>query len=270
MDIERLSKVQIVLLTLLVSFVTSIATGIVTVSLMDQAPPSVEQTVNRVIERTVQTVVPSGQSAASVVTQEKTVVVKESDLISQSVGKVTPSIVRLYTSDATNPIFLGLGVVLDASGTVAVDGSALGESADGVVELSDGTHTRAFVTSRDASTGIAYLTTATSTIEGKTPVWNPVALSGEHATLGETVVMLAGNTVARIADGIVTALIPATGSTPQIIDTGISRDSIMDGSPLVDTGGNLVGLSTGVARETSPSGFIPASALMPASAPKGS
>ena len=34
MNMEELSKSQIVLLTLLVSFVTSIATGIVTVSLM--------------------------------------------------------------------------------------------------------------------------------------------------------------------------------------------------------------------------------------------
>ena len=34
MDLEKLNKSQIVLLTLLVSFVTSIATGIVTVALM--------------------------------------------------------------------------------------------------------------------------------------------------------------------------------------------------------------------------------------------
>ena len=53
MEMEKLNKSQIVLLTLLVSFVTLIATGVVTVSLMDQAPPAIAQTVNRIVERTV-------------------------------------------------------------------------------------------------------------------------------------------------------------------------------------------------------------------------
>ena len=92
MDIEQLSKSQIILLTLLVSFVTSIATGIVTVSLMGQAPPSIAQSVNRIVERTVEKVIPAGQTASTVITREKTVVVKESDLISEAVERS----IRLY------------------------------------------------------------------------------------------------------------------------------------------------------------------------------
>src|SRR5580698_3542228 len=121
MDIEKLTKSQIVLLTLLVSFVTSIATGIVTVSLMQQAPPAVAETVNRVIENTIETVATStkGQSAAAVVTQQKTVIVNESDLIAQAVKQAAPSVVEIYTSNTDSPQFLGLGVIVDASGTVA-------------------------------------------------------------------------------------------------------------------------------------------------------
>jgi hypothetical protein len=44
MDIEELSKSQLIMLALLLSFVTSMATGIVTFSLMDQAPPAIAQT----------------------------------------------------------------------------------------------------------------------------------------------------------------------------------------------------------------------------------
>ena len=90
MDLEELSKSQIILLTLLVSFVTSIATGIVTVSLMDQAPPAIAQTVNRIVERTVEKVVSLPSQTAAAVTTEKTVVIKESDLISDAVAKMTP------------------------------------------------------------------------------------------------------------------------------------------------------------------------------------
>src|SRR3989344_3153329 len=96
MDLEQLSKTQIILLTLLVSFVTSIATGIVTVSLVNQAPPGITQTVNRIVERTVERVVPDVKltQGAAVVTTEKTVVVKEDDLIAEAIGKVSSRVIR--------------------------------------------------------------------------------------------------------------------------------------------------------------------------------
>lgn len=262
MDIEHLSKSQIVLLTLLVSFVTSIATGIVTVSLMDQAPPAIAQTVNRVIERTVEKVSASGQTAA-VVTQQKTVVVKESDLIAQAIDRVNPSIVRLYTTAKESPTFLGLGVVLDAEGMIISDTDAIG-SGDAIIELSDGTLVRASVNARNAATGVAYLRSATTTSEGKEVHWSPAAISTSQPVLGETVVALSGRTISRIADGIITAIIPsARVGEPQIIDTSVESDSIMFGSPLIDIDGSLLGVSTSAARASSASGFVIADALMP-------
>jgi len=263
MDMEQLSKSQIVLLTLLVSFVTSIATGIVTVSLMDQAPPVIAQTVNRVIERTVETVTPAkaGQAAATVVTQEKTVIVKEQDLISQAVERVSPSIVRVYTTQDT-PVFLGLGLVLDASGTIITDSGALDERSEAMLVLTDDTHVRAFVTKRDKDIGIAFLDAATSTTE-KAIIWKPVSIATGQAVLGEVIIALSGKTVTRIADGLVAAIFPATAGSATVVDTTITADSILNGSPIMNSDGSIVGVSTSISRASSATGFIAASVLLP-------
>ncbi|MDO8561687.1 MAG: trypsin-like peptidase domain-containing protein [bacterium] len=266
MDIERLSKSQIILLTLLVSFVTSIATGIVTVSLMEQAPPSIAQSVNRIVERTVERVVPSGQSAATVITREKTVIVKESDLISEAVARVTPSVARLYSSLTPDaPVLLGLGVVVDSSGTIATDTGALGENADAIVELSDGTRVRAFVTSRDKDSGVALLQSATTTIDGKTPLWPPATLGVGSPKLGQTVIALANKSRVRIAQGIITDILPkktaGLSAAADIFETNISSDSIMPGGILANTDGEIIGMSTSASRGEFLGGFISSTAL---------
>ncbi len=248
LDIEKLSKSQIILLTLLVSFVTSIATGIVTVSLMDQAPPAIAQTVNRVVERTVEKVIPAVQTAA--VGETKTVVIRESDLIAQAIDQVRPSIVSLYSSgDEKTRQFLGLGLVISKSGGIAADIKSLGEMADVVAVQSGGQQIRASVTRKDADNGFVYLMGATSTIEGKTSVWTPAMLSTGKISLGETVFTIAGKSATRVADGIVTSL-------DALVDTNIASDSITYGCPLIDTDGGVIGMSTGVAREASASGFM--------------
>ncbi|MBI4133065.1 trypsin-like peptidase domain-containing protein, partial [Candidatus Uhrbacteria bacterium] len=261
MDMEELSKSQIILLTLLVSFVTSIATGIVTVSLMDQAPPAIAQTVNRVVERTVEKIVqtPSPGQAATVITTEKTVVVKESDLIVEAVKKMSPSLVRIYSSSLDSPIFLGLGIIIDESGTVVTDSSILGEAANAAIALHDGTTVRAFVTERSREVGFARLKPATTTADGKVLRFTPAVLALGAPTLGQTVVALSGKTIPRIADGLVTALIPQGENPNGVIDTNISRDFVMEGSPLIDTEGGVIGVSSWASRASSPGGFISSS-----------
>ena len=266
MDLEQLNKSQIILLTLLISFVTSIATGIVTVSLVEQAPPAFTQTVNRIVERTVEKVVPSGQ-AASAVTTETTVVVKESDLIVQAVEKMTPSLVQIY-SDSNEPAFLGLGVIIDESGTIITDSAILGEAAQVAVVLSDGSRTSASLVSRDAKAGTATLKAAATTGDGKALDFTPAVLAVGKPPLGQTIVVLSGKSIPRIADGLVTALIPQADGGESVIDTNVSADFVMEGSPLVNTDGGLVGISTQVSRASSPGAFMPSSLLVPPPKPE--
>ncbi|NBV78096.1 serine protease [bacterium] len=255
MDIEELSKSQIVLLTLLISFVTSIATGIVTVSLMQQAPPVIAQSVNRVIERTVEKITPQkesqGASAASVITREKTVVVKESDLIPDAVGQALPSVVRLYSSAEEGSTFIGLGIVVGKNGVLITDTAALLERGSAAVALPDGSRVTALVTARDDATGLATLAAATTTDKGAIN-WRSATL-GNAPGLGASVILLSGKGKAHIASGIVTA---ALSGEPQIIETDIAPDSIIPGSPIIDTNGSVVGVSTGISRASQVSGFV--------------
>lgn len=264
MDIERLSKAQIILLTLLVSFVTSIATGIVTVSLMEQAPPAIAQTVNRVVERTVEKVVPATSQAAAVVTTEKTVVVKESDLIAKAVADAMPSVVRLFkqenAGDGTpKDIFVGLGVVLSADGSIAAEAVPAVESAGGsVAVLSDGTRVWASFVSKSEDYGLMALRGATTTDSGTVP-WKPIAIDAGVPVLGESVFAISGKSAARITDGIVTSLPAQDGA--RVVETSVSADILVSGSPLVSIDGGLIGLSTSASRAISGSTFVLAAAL---------
>lgn len=131
MDIKELNKTQLILLTLLITFVVSIATGIITVSLMQQAPKSVPTTINNVIQRTIEkvTTVP-----APTPTTNNTNDTKES---SSSFGD-GDAIVSIYSiSDAPKdpgpgavpppqePKALGQGIIISDMGLILLDSSIL-------------------------------------------------------------------------------------------------------------------------------------------------
>ena len=92
MNIEELSKSQLILLTILVNFVTSVATGILTVSLLDTAPPYVTQTINRVVERTIETV---ASAAPAVVVAPAP---SNQDLVTAAIGANATRFVVIYAA----------------------------------------------------------------------------------------------------------------------------------------------------------------------------
>jgi hypothetical protein len=114
MNIDDLSKSQLLLLTLLVNFVMSIATGIVTVSLLDVAPATVTQTVNRIVEHTVETIVPASQGAAAVTAQPT-----EEDLLVSAISGNLARTVNVYAESTTTPS-LAQGIYLSKSRAVVV------------------------------------------------------------------------------------------------------------------------------------------------------
>lgn len=266
MDLEHLNKSQLILLTLLVSFVTSIAGTIIGVGMLEQAPPVIAQTVNRVVERTVERVVPSGQPAAVNTVTEKTVIVKESDAIAQAVAASKDSIVRLYTTskDADgkdNDVFLGLGIVLKEDGSILTDIAALPVGSI-TVARADGNRATATVVRSDEAIGLALLLASTTTAEGRALSWKPMTIATGDPSLGTSVVAVSGKTSTRIGDGIVTALPASSEEIVRIIETNIPTGAVAFGSPLINSDGELEGVSTSQSRVQTENSFLASSAVV--------
>jgi hypothetical protein len=111
MDLKHLTNYQMVLLVMLISFVVSIATGIATVALLSELPDPVSQTFNKVIERTIERVVP-GESKTTI----ETVIVKEEDLVVEALES-SKSILGIIkegeTEDPKTAKEVGVGFILN-------------------------------------------------------------------------------------------------------------------------------------------------------------
>ena len=106
MDIQDLNKSQLILLAVLLSFITSIATGITTVTLMQQAPASVTVPVTRIVRETVEKVVP-----AEVDTKAQALSEEEKKLLAD-LKAIKPLTVTLYVKKDSGDKILGTGLFL--------------------------------------------------------------------------------------------------------------------------------------------------------------
>jgi len=250
MDLEHLNKSQIVLLTMLVSFVTSIATGIVTVSLIEEAPADVTRVVQRVVERTVEQVAPAEAQQATVITREKTVIVKESDLIAAAIAENKARVVSIV--DAATGAFVSLGVFIDETGTLATDASALQKGGGYAVDVGAEEFIPAKVTYEGGARGVALLK-----IEAGNAGVVAIVPTELSVQLGQTLVAFVGG--GSITQGIATELGEAG-----YISTSISGVKIAPGAPLINVDGEVVGLSTGVSRKVGGGVFAPIRAVLAA------
>ncbi|MES2202862.1 MAG: trypsin-like peptidase domain-containing protein [Patescibacteria group bacterium] len=236
MDLEHLNKHQIVLLTLLVSFVTSIATGIVTVSLMDQAPPSVSRTINQIVERTVETVSAPAANPAAVAT-EHTVVVKEDDLTAQSISLVQKAMVRIV--DAADPdTLVARGIIVDKTGLALTDRTAVYASgAKTFLAILPGGELVDVMIPKDQATSTDTL--VLSLAVGTTTGWAPATIADpSKVKLGSSVIRIGGTGADTVNTGVVASL-PHGG----LIEASVP--SATPGSVLLNLFGEVVGIMTG-------------------------
>ena len=237
MEMEQLTKQQIVLLCLLVCFVSSIATGSVIVSLVDQASPAISQTVNHVIERVVEHDTASSTPATSTTQSAKdTVIVTDDQATISAIALASKSVVRISGAST------GIGVIISPFGRIVAtlgDGAVVGQSL--MVHLAGGNVVPASFLSTDSATGLSILQAEQSS--NPNDLQNGRAYTPAHLTnsdslqLGQAVVSIGGLDTAVVSNGIVSSLPPK-----QIVVESSRAANFDSGAVLVTLLGEIVGI----------------------------
>ena len=229
---DQLSKQQLILLALLVSFVTSLATGIVTVSLMDQAPRGVIQTINRVVERTIEQVSP--QEAAT-----GKAVINSAEQLGLVMKNVSASIVKI--KDQSKDQIIGLGAIVTGRGVMLTDKALI--SANGAeAVLADGLNIPISVVQSQINGDIVFVAPRVKITP--TPVFKAISL-GDSTVLGQSVFSLSGTSTLILGHGLIIEISPSqnlSNSQPTLIRTSIRSLNTLPGSLLFDLEGRAIGL----------------------------
>ncbi|MHB1316863.1 MAG: S1 family peptidase [Minisyncoccota bacterium] len=262
---EDLNKNQLILLVLLVTFVTSIGTGIITVSLLMEAPIEVTNTINRVVEKTIETVGPvqtivTGGTSKDKEVQIQTVVVKEEDQVIGSIEKNTKAVVRIREKNDSVEVnnFYGLGVVVSKSGIIATDKKNISEVMDYVAMMSDGTEIPLVSIYADKKSNIGFFMAKPT----KPYTFSFVTFSSGDPKLGQSAVVIGGNSSNAISVGRVTALslkdLDSVSGTKYLASftTDVSPVDGVYGGPVFSLSGELLGLS--ISELSSSKIYIPA------------
>lgn len=242
-----LNTQQIVLLCLLVSFVSSVATGITTVSLLDQAPDPVAQTINRVVERTIEKVVDPVVETVTNVTTDKpttvveTVVVNQEDLTVGAVENNSKNIAKIYSVNTITDAktFAGLGVVVSADGKIITSSTVLELGRRFSVEYSSGGSYILSVSS-EANSGVVVFS-PNDVEEGKTFSFTSLGNS-QNLKLGQSVIALSGENESTVSTGIITSVENNSEGNVSLVNTSIPSEIIIRGSILMNLKGEVVGM----------------------------
>lgn len=249
---EYLTKSQIILLTLFVSFVSSMATGIVVVTLMQQAPEPVFQTITKVVEKTIEKVVPT-----IIEKPGKQVVVKDEDLLVAAIDRNMKGVIALKVAgEEGGGRSVGIGVIVSSDGVVVTErknvaAGALVATVDSAryrLEVSPpgdrGDHSGLLVSGKLVPADLS----ATST---PSAVFSPVALAVRSGLkVGQTAVVIGGRDGKTIINGLITNLDERTVVNPEtkretkvLANIGLSQrlSGVSNGAPIISLDGTVIG-----------------------------
>ena len=249
---HELNNHQLILLTLLVSFVTSVATGILTVSFLDQAPLEVTRTINRVVEHTVEKVVPGG---IQTVVKEVPVIVTEEALVVKAINGASGAVVQILDSSNSTPKQIGSGFLVEPKGLILTRADATNPNTNYQVSLETGQVFPVEVIKQDKSDKVVVLKVKADKLDDfikQTEKINSLKISTKDVIVGQSVIGVGagagGNNVVSVS---IIASFNAS-STDALVKTNASTPDNA-GGPLLDIHGEVVGMNlssgTGLAKE---------------------
>ncbi len=251
MDIEDLNKSQIILLTLLVSFVTSIATGIVTVSLMEKAPKDVVRVTQKVVERVVEKAkevnpVKEKEPVKEKII-EKTVIVREGDLIAQAIAENRSKMLAIY--DKNSGEFLAFAAALKSK-FVLTDNSIVQEGRVYVAHNSKSDIYEIEYIKGGGARGLALFK-----LKDEDANLRSLSLSENAPQLGQSIFTFNSQDFSSVSQGIISSL------KDSFIYADLRATEAQPGSILFDSQGKLLAISTAKSRAVSNQAFVAQDAI---------
>ncbi len=243
---DHLTKQQVILLALLVSFATAVSTGITIFSLADNSTnPGVQQIAYRVIEKTisqvasdspVRKIIPDSVQNVAVQTPQPLSI---SDIADQTSG----SLIRIYKTvvGTTTHEFVTLGVMTSGNNIIAADGLDLNASLNYVTVLSDKKEYQiTFV--KELGAGLA-LFKMNDEVAAKT-ISTIKILPLAKLKIGFNVIAIGGDQSSNVVStGIIKQIssVPLNGKNISVLTTDFKPTTSASSLILLDTNANLIG-----------------------------
>lgn len=239
---DELNRKQLILLNMLVSFVVSIATGIITVAMLERPADEIPQTINRVIERTLERVITGTSSPITEVVppvvEKQEQKLELSEIARLSAGKT----VSLYSGNYR----LSTGFLIAKDLAVFVKTSELLAATDTVFFVASQTkHYPASLlpTKNDAPYIFAKLATT------KGDKLNPLPIRDTELVRGEVLYFMQGADNVLLNDSFVAEILPFSSSSTSYVSY-VLPEAVPSGAVALDVHGSAVGITVQKASKT--------------------
>lgn len=205
---------------------------------------------------------PAASPRASEVSARQPIVIDESSAIIEAAAKVGPAVVRITsTSTSFDPFSIpetgvGSGVIYDPNGWIVTNRHVVAGASELVVELKDGRQFQGRIYGIDTLTDLAIVKIEATGLPAA-PIGN-----SDELKVGQRLIAI-GSPLGTYSNSVTAGILSAKGRTIQVAGGRLSNllqtDAAINpgnsGGPLIDLGGNVIGINTAVATSAEGIGF---------------